>query len=195
MKLLAFAATSSRQSINKQLIAYASRLFEDGLVDDDDITVETIDLNDFEMPIYSIDRQNEGGIPQAAHDFFNKISAADAVVISFAEHNGFYTAAYKNIFDWASRIDMRVYQDKPTVMFSSSLGPGGGGNVLQTAVASAQFFGNDVRASLAIPSFHQNFDSATTSLTNPDLDAQFRAALTTLSDDAIPAAVLAGSRS
>ena len=180
MKLLAFAATSSINSLNKQIIAYASKLLEDGHVDD--VEIETIDLNDFEMPIYSIDRQNDGGIPQPAQDFFAKIGSADAVMISFAEHNGFYTAAYKNIFDWASRVDMRVYQDKPTVMFSTSIGPGGGGNALQTAAASAQFFGNDVLATLSIPSFHDNFDMATGSLSNDELDAQFRAALATLSN-------------
>ncbi len=174
MKLLAFAATSSTQSINRQLIAYATRLLAD------DVDVETIDLNDYEMPIYSIDRQNESGIPQLAHDFFDKIGDADALLISFAEHNGFYTAAYKNIFDWASRIDMRVYQEKPTVMLSTSIGPGGGGNVLQTAVASAQFFGNDVLASLAIPSFADNFDDTSGSLSNSGLDAQLRESLATL---------------
>lgn len=178
MKLLAFAATTSSQSINKQLIAYATRLLEEGLIDD--VKVETIDLNEFEMPIYSIDRQNDGGIPQLAHDFFNAIADADAVLISFAEHNGLYTAAYKNIFDWASRIDMRVYQDRPTVMLASSIGPGGGANVLKTAVESAPFFGNDVRASLSIPSFTENFDPDGGALTNPELDAELRAALATL---------------
>ncbi len=178
MKILAFAATTSKHSINKQLIGYAARILEDqpGL----DVTVETIDLNDYEMPIYSIDRQNEGGVPQAARDFFDRIGQADAVLISFAEHNGFYTAAYKNIFDWASRIDMAVYQNKPTVMLSTSVGPGGGGNALSTAVGSAQFFGNDVVASLAIPSFHENFDAATGSITNSDLDTELRAALDAL---------------
>ena len=178
MKILAFAATSSKHSINKQLVGYATRILEDQ--PDVDVTVETIDLVDYEMPIYSIDRQNEGGIPQAAHDFFDKIAQADAVLISFAEHNGFYTAAYKNIFDWASRIDMRVYQDKPTVMLSTSVGPGGGANALRTAVGSAQFFGNDVVASLSIPSFHEHFDTTTQTLANPGLDSEFRAALATV---------------
>jgi chromate reductase len=181
MKILAFAATSSKRSINKQLIGYATQILEDG--SDYAVTVETIDLNDYEMPIYSIDRQNEGGIPQAAHDFFDKIGQADAVLISFAEHNGFYTAAYKNLFDWASRIDMAVYQNKPTVMLSTSPGPSGGANALQTAVGSAQFFGNDVKADLAIPSFHENFDAATGSLSNADLDAALRSALATFTAD------------
>jgi NAD(P)H-dependent FMN reductase len=181
MKILAFAATSSKHSINKQLVGYATRILEDQ--PDLDVTVETIDLNDYEMPIYSIDRQNEGGIPQAAHDFFEKIGQADAVLISFAEHNGFYTAAYKNLFDWASRIDMRVYQDKPTVMLATSAGPGGGTNALRTAVGSAQFFGNDIVAELAVPSFHANFDTATGSITDAQLDTELRAALAALTND------------
>jgi chromate reductase len=182
MKIVAFAATSSKESINKQLTGYATRLLEDGLVPD--VIVKTIDLNDYEMPIYSIDRQNDTGIPQLAHDFFDEVGQADAVLISFAEHNGFYTAAYKNVFDWVSRIDMRVYQDKPTIMLATSPGPGGGGNALQTAVGSAPFFGNDVRASLSIPNFYENFDTTSNSLTNSELDTQLKAALATLSTNA-----------
>jgi NAD(P)H-dependent FMN reductase len=187
MKILAFAATSSKHSINKQLIGYATQILESE--SDPDVTVETIDLNDYEMPIYSIDRQNEGGIPQAAHDFFDKIGQADAVLISFAEHNGFYTAAYKNIFDWTSRIDMAVYQNKPTVMLSTSPGPSGGANALRAAVGSAPFFGNDVKAELAIPSFHDNFDATAGSVSNADLDAALRSALATLADDRQTASV------
>lgn len=185
MKLLAFAATTNSQSINRRLIDHATELLRDGLVAD--VTVETIDLNDYEMPIYSADRELAGGVPELARDFYSKIGQADAVMVSFAEHNGFYTAAYKNIFDWASRIDMRVYQDKPAVLFSTSVGPGGGGNVLNTAVMSGQFFGYDVKASLSIPSFHDNFDSDAGKLTNLDLDAQFRSALAAL-DGSVAAA-------
>jgi chromate reductase len=180
MKILAFAASNSKHSINKQLVGYATRLLEERT--DLDVTVEPIHLEDYEMPIYSIDRQNEGGIPQAAHDFLDRIERADALLISFAEHNGNYTAAYKNLFDWTSRIDVRVYQDKPTVMLSTSPGPNGGGNALRMAIGSAPFFGNDVTASLAVPSYHQNFDTATQTITNPDLDAELRAALSTLCD-------------
>ncbi len=175
MKILAFAATSSKQSINKQLIRYAAQLIESGLVPE--ATVETIDLNDYEMPIFSIDRENDNGIHELAHAFFEKIGQADGVLISFAEHNGSYTAAYKNIFDWASRIDIGVYQNKPTVMLSTSPGPRGAGNTLQAAIASAPFFGNDLKASLSIPSFGENFDSETGSLSNSELDAQLRDAL------------------
>jgi chromate reductase len=161
MKVLAFAASSSRSSINKSLVTYAANLLEDAQID-------LIDLNDYEMPIYSSDRENESGIPQLAHDFYNKISAADAVMISFAEHNGSYTAAYKNLFDWTSRIDAKVYQGKPAVLLATSPGPGGAGNVLAAAKGSAPYFGLEVKADLSIAKFYDEFDMEKGELKNAD---------------------------
>ena len=102
MKIIAFAASSSRQSINKQLVSYAASLVENA-------QVEVLDINDYEMPLYSADREAELGKPQLAQDFLDKIATADALVIGFAEHNGSYTAAYKNLFDWSSRT-LQKYQ-------------------------------------------------------------------------------------
>lgn len=156
MKVLAFAASSSRHSINKALVRHAiARLEAEYLTG---VEVELIDLNDYEMPIYSIDREREGGIPQEGVRFFDKIGAADGVLISYAEHNGFYTAAFKNVFDWASRIEMKVFQGKPQLVLSTSKGRGGGAHVLETALASAPHFGAEIVSSLAIPSFYDNFD-------------------------------------
>ena len=183
MKLLAFAASNSRESINRQLVDYAVGLLADGQVEGvpaGALEISSLDLNDFEMPIYSIDRQNADGIPQPAHDFYNLLGEADALLISFAEHNGSYTVAYKNVFDWASRIDMRVYHDKPIVMLSTSPGGGGGGFVLRTAGHLAGYFGNEMLASLAVPRFGENFDTEAGRLTDPDLDVQLREALATL---------------
>ena len=183
MKLLAFAASNASQSINRQLVDYAVGLLADGQIEGvpaGALEISSLDLNDFEMPIYSIDRQNADGIPRPAHDFYNLLGAADALLISFAEHNGSYTVAYKNVFDWASRIDMRVYHDKPIVMLSTSPGGGGGGFVLRTAGHLAGYFGNEVLASLAVPRFGKNFDTEAGRLTDPDLDVQLREALATL---------------
>ncbi|KKC99506.1 NADPH-dependent FMN reductase [Photobacterium halotolerans] len=162
MKVLAFAASSSRQSINKQLVSHAASLVPNA-------DVEVLDLNDYEMPIYSSDRENESGIPAAAQQFFNKITAADAVFVSFAEHNGSYTAAYKNVFDWASRINQKVYQNKATVFLATSPGPGGAQSVLGSAVGSAPFFAADVKGSLSVPSFYDNFDVEAGELHHPEL--------------------------
>ncbi|TMP37330.1 NADPH-dependent FMN reductase [Pseudoalteromonas rubra] len=173
MKVLVFAASNSRQSINQQLASYAASLIPNA-------EVEVLDLNEYEMPIYSIERETEGGIPDEAQRFYAKIGAADAIIVSFAEHNGSYSAAYKNLFDWTSRIDMKVYQNTPMLMMATSPGPGGAQSVLGSAVASAPYFAADVKASLSVPSFFDNFDLEAGELTNPDIKQALEAALTLL---------------
>jgi NAD(P)H-dependent FMN reductase len=126
------------------------------------------------MPIYSIDRQNEHGIPERAHAFMAKIAAADALLISFAEHNGAYTAAYKNLFDWCSRIDPKVFQGKAVAMLSTSPGPAGAGNVLNAATGSAPYFNGVLKASLSVPSFYDNFDVEQNALKNPEIQTQLQ---------------------
>ena len=173
MKVLAFAASSSRQSINKQLAQYTANQIENA-------DVELLDLNDFEMPIYSSDRENESGIPEQAQTFFKKIGEADAIVISFAEHNGSYPAAYKNLFDWATRIERNVFQNKPAVYLATSPGPGGAQTVLAAATGSAPYFGAEVKASQSIPSFYDNFDLEAGKFRNAELADQVKAAVATL---------------
>ncbi len=170
MNILSFAASNSRQSINKQLVSHASLMLAEQI--DTEARVETIDLNDYEMPIYSVDRENETGIPAMAHRFFNKVREADLVLISFAEHNGSYSAAYKNLYDWASRIDMRVYEGKPMLLLATSPGPGGARNVLKSAAESLPHFGADVRGTFSLERFHDNFDHDEQRLVDPNLKAE-----------------------
>ena len=162
MKVLAIGATNSTTSINQKLAAYTAGLVEGA-------QVEVLDLNDFEMPIYSEKREQDSGIHRHAQRFFDKIGESDAVVISFAEYNGSYTAAFKNIFDWVSRIDMRVYQGKPVVMLATSPGPAGATSVLSSAVNSASYFDADVKGSMSVPSFYDNFDMKTGEMTNLEM--------------------------
>ena len=173
MKILAFAASSSKKSINKQLASYAARL----LTTDDKNKVEMLDLNDYELPLFSEDREADLGQPQLAKDFLTKINESDAVIISFAEHNGSYTVAYKNIFDWASRINPKVFQNKPMLFLATSPGPGGASSVLATATTSAPFFDGEVVASFSLPGFYENFDSEQGRITNDDINAQLMTAV------------------
>jgi len=180
MKLLAFAATNSRSSINKQLVAHAANILKNEVLSVETVDVELLDLNDYEMPIYSQDRESENGIHDLAHLFHKKIGEADAILISYAEHNGTYTAAYKNVFDWTSRIDSKVFQDKPMVIISTSPGPGGAASVLKTAKESAPFFAADVLADLSVASFYDVFDTEAGELTDEALSISLRDSLMTL---------------
>ena len=178
MNVLAFAASSSRSSINKALVTYAAGLLENGIIEN--VNAEVLDLNDYEMPLFSIDREQSDGIPEAAHEFYKKIGEADALVVSFAEHNGNYSAAYKNLFDWTSRIDQKVYQGKPAVLLATSPGPGGGRNVLGTAKGSAPHFAMEVKGDLSVPSFYDNFDLENGRVSNAEIGAQLETALASL---------------
>ncbi len=174
MKIIAFAASNSLSSINAKLVRYACSLIEDA-------DIEILGINDYTMPIYSIDVEQESGVPQLAHDFLGKLSGADALVISFAEHNGLYTAAYKSLFDWVSRIDTSVYQNKPVVMLATSPGGRGGSNILGIAASGAIHFGGKVVATVSIPKFYENFDGEKNCLTNAELDGELKQAVALLS--------------
>lgn len=178
MKVLAFAATNSTKSINKQLVIHAAEVLKSEF--DKSAEIEVLDLNDYEMPIYSLDRQNEHGVHPLAQEFYDKITQADALIISFAEYNGNYTSAYKNVFDWASRIKMHVFQDKPTLHMSASIGPNGGANVLSIADKSAPFFKADLKTSFAVGPFSEKFDVEAGVLTDAELAAKLRDGLEAL---------------
>ncbi|PCJ25724.1 MAG: NADPH-dependent FMN reductase [SAR86 cluster bacterium] len=170
MNVLAFAASNSTHSINRTLASYAANLIEGA-------NVEMLDINDYEMPIFSDVREAELGQPEQAKAFYRKISKADALVISFAEHNGTYTAAYKNLFDWTSRIDGKVFQHKPAVFLSTSPGPGGAASVLASAVNSAPYFAADLKANVSVPSFHENFDLQANEISNHEIRQELREAI------------------
>ena len=152
MKLLAFAGSSSKQSINKKLATYAAGLFEN-------VEVEILDLNDYELPLFSVDREKLIGQPPAATAFFEKIEQADVLVISVAEHNAGLTSAFKNIYDWASRQKKLVYDNKPLLLMSTSPGKHGGKNALEASKISLAWYGGNIRATFSLPSFAENFDT------------------------------------
>tara|TARA_R110000737_G_scaffold107584_1_gene140236 strand:- start:2342 stop:2881 length:540 start_codon:yes stop_codon:yes gene_type:complete len=177
MKVVAFGASTSQKSINKQLATYAASLAASTQAN---VTVEVLDLNDFELPLFSQDREAELGQPEAAKAFFNKLGESDAIIISFAEHNGSYSAAYKNLFDWTSRINAKVFQNKPMLLLATSPGAGGAGSVLAAATASAPYFAGDVKASFSLPKFFEHFDVEKSKLTNDALQEKLQAAVNAL---------------
>lgn len=152
MKIIAFAGSNSSFSINKKLVQFVSSLLHNH-------TVEIIDLNSYTMPIYGIDYEIENGIPDAAFAFANKIDSADLLLISLAEHNGAYTTAFKNIFDWMSRIPNRkTFGDKNIFLMATSPGARGGQGVLELAKNSFPHYGGNIIESFSLPSFNTNFD-------------------------------------
>lgn len=153
MKILAFAASNSTQSINKMLVTSVTKYYKAT----DDI-IEIIDLNDFEMPLFSQDTELKDGVPMNAWAFKEKIEWADLIIISFAEHNGNYSVAYKNIIDWVSRIrGSKVYDNKKMFLLSTCRGKRGAQTVLEIAKNRMPFDGGEVLETFSLPEFEVNF--------------------------------------
>ena len=160
MKILAFAGSNSTTSINKELVKYAATQLSTH-------EVKVIDLNDYEMPIYSQERQ-ANGFPQQAIDFHKEIKDADGLVISLAEHNGNFSVALKNILDWVSRIEMPYLKDKKILLLATSPGGYGGGNVIEVGLKTfTHFASGEVVAHSTFPSFYDHFKDG--QIVNEDL--------------------------
>jgi chromate reductase, NAD(P)H dehydrogenase (quinone) len=148
--IIAFAGSNSKNSINKQLATYAANQINN-------FEIKILDLNDFELPLYSIDFEIEYGIPDNAQKFLDEIKASDGIVLSLAEHNGAYATVFKNLFDWMSRIDGKLWSDKPMLLMATSPGGRGGASVLEIAKGRFPFMGGNIIADFSLPSFSQNF--------------------------------------
>ena len=168
-KIVAFGASSSLNSINKDLATYTASQIPDS------VSI-VVNLIDFEMPIYSTDKENENGIPDLAYKFKDILKNADGIVISFAEHNGVYTAAFKNIFDWISRIEKVVWYNKPMFLLATSNGDRGAITVLEIAHSRISR-GNPYEIPVfSLPNFNKNFHIEK-GILDEKLDIKFRESL------------------
>ena len=149
-KIITIGGSSSKNSINKQLAEYTGNLIQN-------VELLHIDLNDFEMPMFSIDKEQEEGFSKEAKDLNAIFETADGFIISLAEHNGSYSAAFKNAFDWLSRINGKVWRDKPMILLSTSPGVRGGQTVLEIAQGRFPFMGGNIIGSMSLGSFYDNF--------------------------------------
>jgi len=151
-KILAFSGSNSSTSINQQLVALASTRFEHA-------EVTLINLRDYVLPMYSIDREKTEGIPAEARELKALFDAHDGFLIAVAEHNLSMTAFFKNVLDWLSRIHMSFFDNKPVALLSTSPGPGGGRSALaHVKNVVSGYLSARVVSELFIPGFHQAFE-------------------------------------
>ena len=165
-KIIAFAGSNSKHSINKQLVTYASSLLKDA-------KAEVLDLNDYELPLFSVDLEKEQGYPENAKKFLSKIKDSDGIIISLAEHNGAYTAVFKNLLDWMSRIESKVFYGNPMLLMATSNGARGGRSVLD--MASSRFPRHDANiiGEFSLPGFNSNFSEG--EIIDAELDTKLKA--------------------
>ncbi|KJD32717.1 NADPH-dependent FMN reductase [Tamlana sedimentorum] len=163
--IIAFAGSNSKTSINKQLAIYASSLVEG-------VEVNVLDLNDYNLPLFGTDLESEAGIPDDAHKLLNILKNTDGIVLSLAEHNGAYSVAFKNAFDWLSRIEGKLFFNKPMLLMATSPGGRGGQTVLDIAKGRFPFHDGNIIETFSLPFFSENFKDG--KIVNEDLDTQLK---------------------
>ena len=148
-KILAFAGSTSSTSINKKLATFAAENLEN-------TSFDVVDLRDLSLPIYSEDEEKKG-FPEDAKKFSALLDNYDGFILSLAEHNGAYTAAFKNIFDWVSRVEVKVFRDKPLLLMATS--PGGMGGQFVLAAGEQRFSRQGAKEliTFSLPNFYDNF--------------------------------------
>ncbi|MFH6769430.1 NADPH-dependent FMN reductase [Gaetbulibacter aquiaggeris] len=167
-KIIAFAGTNSKTSINKQLVTYSASLLNE-------VDVTILDLNDFELPLYGVDFEKEHGIPQNAHIFLDLIKSSDGLMLSLAEHNGAYSTAFKNLFDWMSRIEGKTFFDKPMLLLATSPGGRGGESVLNIAKDRFPRHNANIVEIYSLPFFGNNFSNG--KIVDDELNLQLKNAV------------------
>jgi chromate reductase len=121
MKILAFAASLRRSSLNRRLVtAVAGMLRELGG------DVDLADFSEFDMPLYDGDKQAAEGLPPGAMRLKERVEAASALVIANPEYNYSIAGPLKNAIDWVSRARPMPWRGRSVYLVSASPGAIGG---------------------------------------------------------------------
>jgi len=115
MKLLVFAGSVRKDSLNKKLLTVAGDIAHKKGAE-----LKIVDIADFEMPLYSGDIEDKQGIPQAANKLKELFNNVDGVIISSPEYNYSVSGVLKNALDWTSRIKPQPFKQKHILLMSAS---------------------------------------------------------------------------
>lgn len=97
-RILAFAGSTRKASLNKKLVNVAAKSAEAA-----GAVVTVIDLADFPMPIFDQDYEAEHGMPENATKLKQLFKDHNGLLIASPEYNSSLSAVLKNAIDWVSR--------------------------------------------------------------------------------------------
>lgn len=157
--ILAFSGSTRRESFNDRVLGVAARSAERC-----GVSVRTIQLRDFPMPLYDADLESEKGLPEAARQLKQLMFTHQGFLIACPEYNSSITAVLKNAIDWASRREgdetpLQCFKSKAVGLLGASPGALGG---LRGLVHVRAIFGNlgslVIPEQMAVPAVNLAFD-------------------------------------
>lgn len=173
-KVLAFSGSLRDDSVNKKLIAEATKVATQM-----GAQVKFIELKDYSIPFYDGDLESESGMPENAKRLRNLFIESDAIIIASPEYNSSISGVLKNAIDWMSRgedgkFSKDAFKGKVFAIMSaspSSFGGSRGLDHLRTIIQSAG--GQVIAEQTTIPNAYEAFTSQG-SLKNPTQQEQLK---------------------
>lgn len=157
---LCFVASNHSASINRQLTLSIIQDFKD---------IEYLEIQSYHVPMYSQDLERDSGFPETVKQLAKHIRSSHRLIIATNEHNGAISAFFKNIFDWLTRWDIKLFADKKIIVLSTSEGQRGGLSANKYLSDVLARNGAHVIASITFPSFSKNFDIHKQIISNQEL--------------------------
>lgn len=154
-RILAFSGSGRKESFNQQLVQIAAQSIES-----EGLEVTTVNLADFELPIFDQDLE-ASGTPAGASKLKSLMIEHQGFLIACPEYNSSITPLLKNAIDWASRpaegeAPLAAYQGKTAALLSASPGALGGMRGLNHVRSILTSIGVHVLPSqVAVPKIHE----------------------------------------
>ncbi len=125
-RILAFAGSARRDSLNRKLIRIAA---EGARAAGAEVTL--LELSDHPLPIYDGDLEASDGLPPNARRLKELFLAHEGLLIAAPEYNSSITPLLKNTIDWVSRsapgeAPLACFDGKVAALMSASPGSLGG---------------------------------------------------------------------
>jgi chromate reductase len=127
-RILAFAASARRESLNRKFLAFAVEAARQAGGE-----VTLLDLNDYALPLYDGDLEDGQGLPANAVRLIGLITEHHGLLVASPEYNSMITPLLKNTVDWCTRDEANPFEGKVAAVISASPGPYGGVRSLQLA--------------------------------------------------------------
>ena len=172
VRVLVFAASLRRDSLNARLASLAATVVEEQGGMPDRATMEG-----FECPSYDNDVERDEGVPANAMRMRERLEAADAYIIASPEYNASMPGYLKNAIDWVSRVRPQPFNGRQGMLVSASPSMAGGNRGLWSLRIPLEHLGSRVYPDMfSLAQAHQAFDPSGR-IANPTLQERFNSTI------------------
>ena len=167
--LIAFSGSLRKDSFNTKVLRALPAVAPEG------INIALFDIS--ELPLYNQDLDGET-VPEIVAALRAAVAEADGVIIATPEYNHSYSAATKNLIDWASRPFLKgPIIGKKSMVVAVTPGPGGAVHGAHATTDLLTMLGGTVVGQVTSATIHEKLNGETLQFTDEELARQLREAL------------------